>query len=680
MKYYCSLFFLLNFIQIAVYAQDCSGSLGENIFPDGTFGSGTSNILRNDPGIAPGYRYVTTPPPNDGMYTITNNTTSWGSFASDHFIKIRDNSSDPFGYMMVVNASYEPSLFYERTVDICGGTDYQFSADVISLNNPNNGQQYIKPNITFLINDEAVFSSGDIPVDGKWHTYEFSFTSEVTASELKLALRNNAPGGFGNDLALDNIAFRPCGPTIELPDTIIPFCNNQPLNIQSSLGEGFDSPFFQWQVSETGGRNWITIPEATDPELFVNRPIEGNQYRLLVANTAENITKASCRIVSDFSTLAYRPNLNLIEAQICEGDTYQLNGEAYSQEGTYEQLLTAANGCDSLIRINLSYGDPKDLAITGDSIVCDISPAVLDAGEYAAYIWSNGSRARTTTVGQAGNYSVTITNDLGCTASDAFSVQNSELSAELQASPPDCILGTEWEIDVLNIQNGFPPYQFSINGGAFQDLSSFVDLDAGQFEVIVRDQTGCEYEESILLEGRPRLHISLDAPPEVLLGDTVNIRQSINRPMVSYQWSSEEAFSCTDCSMPVFRPLNSGTYALEVMDEEGCTARDSFFIQVTKNRQFYAPNVFSPNGDGINDYFMPMFGNDVARVENFQVFSRWGSLLFEQPESLPNSNDLRWNGRVNGEILPEEVYVWTANIVFIDGESVRVSGDVMLLR
>jgi gliding motility-associated-like protein len=678
MRNFCIFLSFLCLIPLTAIGQDCSGSLGENIFPDGTFGSGVANILRTNPGIAPGYNYTTNPPPNDGDYTITNNTTSWGNFATD-WVNIRDNSPDPFGYMMVVNASFEPGLFYQRTVEICGGTDYQFSADVISMNNPANANQFIKPNISFLINGQVVFSTGDVPIDGNWHTYEFSFTSDIQATELELALRNNAPGGFGNDLALDNISFRPCGPSIELLD-VIPFCGNEPLNIQSSLGDGFDNPVFQWQVSEDEGNSWITIPEANEPELFVNQPIEGNQYRLLVANTPENITRPSCRIVSNFSTLAYRPNLNLIDARICEGDTYQLNGQSYDQEGTFEQLLTAANGCDSLIRINLSYGDPRDVVITGDSIVCDISPAELDAGDYSAYAWSTGARSRAITVGQAGDYSVTVTNELGCTGTAAFSVRNSELSAQLQATPPDCLMGTEWEIDVVNIQDGFPPIQFRLNDGPFQDMSNFADLDAGTYEVTIRDQTGCEYSESIVLEGRPRLSVTVEARSEVLLGDTVMVRQSTNRPVVSYAWSPEEGFSCTDCSAPIFRPLNSGDYFLEVTDDEGCTALDSFFIQVTKNRSFYAPNAFSPNGDGVNDYFMPLFGNDVGRIENFRVFSRWGSLLFERPEGLPNSTDLRWNGRSNGEILPKGVYIWTANIVFIDGVSVQASGDVMLLR
>ncbi|MBP9872806.1 MAG: hypothetical protein KBC60_02155, partial [Haliscomenobacter sp.] len=56
----------------------CTGNLGSNIFLRGNFGSGPSNVLLPDPKLAPGYIYQPSPPPNDGYYTITNNTSNWG--------------------------------------------------------------------------------------------------------------------------------------------------------------------------------------------------------------------------------------------------------------------------------------------------------------------------------------------------------------------------------------------------------------------------------------------------------------------------------------------------------------------------------------------------------------------------------------------------------------------------
>ncbi|MBK7939178.1 MAG: hypothetical protein IPJ82_19820 [Lewinellaceae bacterium] len=97
----------------------CTGNLGDNIFPDGDFGSGLPNVIPVNPNLAPGYTYQKNPPPNDGSYSIANSTVGWGSFAANTWIKIEDKGPEPNGYMMVVNASYQPGLFYQKVVQVC---------------------------------------------------------------------------------------------------------------------------------------------------------------------------------------------------------------------------------------------------------------------------------------------------------------------------------------------------------------------------------------------------------------------------------------------------------------------------------------------------------------------------------------------------------------------------------
>jgi len=121
--YRLMILFLLNGISFGLFAQACDGNLGENIFEEGDFGSGANNILLPDPMIAPGYAYNASPPPVDGLYVITNNTGAWSGLFTT-WLNIRDNSSDPNGYMMVVNASFEPGSFYEQQVDgLCENCD-----------------------------------------------------------------------------------------------------------------------------------------------------------------------------------------------------------------------------------------------------------------------------------------------------------------------------------------------------------------------------------------------------------------------------------------------------------------------------------------------------------------------------------------------------------------------------
>ena len=155
-KYFFFFTAVLFFLSVVQLPAQCTGNLGDNIFTDGDFGSGAANILTPDPQIAPGYTYEFNPPPVDGSYTITNNTTSWGSFASN-WANIGDNSSDPNGYMMVVNASFDPGLFYQQQVDdLCDNTLYVFSADVYNLII---GLNEIKPNVSFLLDGNVVYET-----------------------------------------------------------------------------------------------------------------------------------------------------------------------------------------------------------------------------------------------------------------------------------------------------------------------------------------------------------------------------------------------------------------------------------------------------------------------------------------------------------------------------------------
>jgi len=123
--------FIFCFQQLA--GQDiCAGNLGENIFLNGDFGSGSDVVLLTDPRIALSYFYEINPPPFDGEYTITNNS-NWASKYGT-WLGIGDNSDDPNGYMMVVNADFTPGIFFEQIVDgLCENTNYAFSADIINM-------------------------------------------------------------------------------------------------------------------------------------------------------------------------------------------------------------------------------------------------------------------------------------------------------------------------------------------------------------------------------------------------------------------------------------------------------------------------------------------------------------------------------------------------------------------
>ncbi|MBL7764255.1 MAG: gliding motility-associated C-terminal domain-containing protein [Chitinophagaceae bacterium] len=288
-------------ISQAIHAQLCTGSLGDPVVSI-TFGSGNDNS-----GYAPtnAYSYTNSTCPNDGSYTITRSTAN--CFGNTWHTVNRDHTGN--GAFMLVNASYTPGDFFVATVkDLCPNTDYEFAAWIMNVLN----RDGIRPNITFTIEapDGTVlqdFSTGDIPESSQaeWKQYGFYFTTPANNPVIILRMRNNAPGGLGNDLALDDITFRPCGPIIKSviqgnTDTVhICKGNTNLYTITADASADYISPAFQWQISNDTGRTWRDIPGANSMS-YLRQPTSVGLYEYRVAVTEQNAASIlSCRIASN---------------------------------------------------------------------------------------------------------------------------------------------------------------------------------------------------------------------------------------------------------------------------------------------------------------------------------------------------------------------------------------------
>jgi gliding motility-associated-like protein len=593
----------------------CNGTLGENIFTDGDFGSGAVNVLPSDlNGYAPGFVYQASPPPNDGFYTITNNTSTWGSFAAAAWINIGDNSPDPEGYMMVINASFDPGVFYKKTVDnLCENTFYQFSADVISLLNLNSNE--IKPNLDFLIDGVVQYSTGLVPNNTQWNNYGFTFTSAPGTTSLTLSIRNNAPGGLGNDLAIDNISFQACGPEIDASAAGTFFCAGQPATINAAVfGTQYPNPYFQWQISTDNGMTWNDVVGENSNSLFINNPVGGNLYRTLVANSIGTIGNSKCRVISNEVEMLESPDEFVRFDTLCQGLELQIGNSIYNTTGMYIDSLIASNGCDSNVITFLEMA--PDLGITAD----------------------------------------------------------------LEIVPPACPEENNGSIIISNIQNGSGTYTFSINGEPSQTNPIIENLPQGSYSINIMDSYQCELTLNAVLVDPLAVQIDLGEDVTIKLGESYNVQVQSNLPIESFIWLETEGLNCsTDCLNPTLSPLETTTYALLARDENDCTTIDSITITVDKTRNVFIPNAFSPNSDGYNDYFTIYGGIDVEEVVSFQVFNRWGNVVFSRNNFQPNDDLIGWNGFFKGKNVNSGVYIFTAEILFKDGLKERFSGDVTVV-
>jgi gliding motility-associated-like protein len=624
-------------------SQQCLGSLGDKIV-NITFGAGQNpgNPLS---AATTNYNYVNSDCPIDGNYTVRNNTQScfgntWHTLTSDH-------TGDANGYFMLVNASYTPSAFFVDTIrGLCASSTYVFGAWILNVLKPsacnNSG---VKPNITFTIEklDGTVVGTGNTndingDISPTWKFNEFTFTTPANVFDVVIRIVNNSVGGCGNDIALDDITFRRCGPKITpsisgTNTTTTKLCegSSQSFTLNAQVSAGFNNPVYQWQQSFNGNA-YSDITGANSLNYTTNfTPVNAigvYTFRLAVGEQG-NINNLNCRILSEPITISIlkNPVVNIdAHGAFCQNDSIKLNAT-----GAAQYVWSGPN-----------------------NFTANTNPLFVPNAQQST----------------AGNYAVIGTDADGCKGSSATLV-NVNPAPTASVSFLDTVICADKKIQLFasggNIYEWFPVITISNNN----DQTPFVNpIDTTTYFVIVRNQFNCS--DTALVNVNVIKKVIVHAGEDrVIVGNTnIQLQGSIQGGYANFYWTTTASLTNANTLAPsTFITADTKFYLTATALKNCGDVTDEVNIKVYNG--IYIPNTFSPNADNTNDTW------NIPALEAFPlheliVYNRYGQIVFERKQSLQ-----KWDGKFKGEYLPIGTYTY---LIDLKNGTPILKGTVLIIR
>lgn len=417
----------------------------------------------------------------------------------------------------------------------------------------------------------------------------------------------------------------------------------------------------------------------------------------------ETIDTAACNgvpsgAISFFVTLGKLPIIYELSSPLLEEvltDTIQASEEVIQFDslaaGGY--LLILQDTLNGYKEFNLSVPEPTVMSHTwevddlnGFQLICNgdqnafLEIVVSGGTQPYSYLWDTGDQTAGMTDLDADTYKVTVTDANGCQLVESLNLEEPPpLSTELDIIKPNCEDLSAGIISIMGIEGGVEPYEFQLKGeSAFSSRMSYPRLEAGDYVLAVKDANGCQKEIDVNLPAPAIPELQFEKEIYIDLGEEVQLHLDATVPIAHTIWEGMDGLSCYDCNSPVAMPLETQTFTVTATSVDSCTATERLTIFVDKKRDVFVPNIFSPNGDGINDRLVIHGGPEVVNINSFQVFARWGGMVFEANNLLPNEESGMWDGTFGGKRLRPDVFIWKATITFIDGVEKEYFGDVVI--
>lgn len=345
---------------------------------------------------------------------------------------------------------------------------------------------------------------------------------------------------------------------------------------------------------------------------------------------------------------------------------------------------TCAASRDTLIQIYQVIADVtlNGVSIVEDTVLCYEEPMIILDNSSNANTWDWEVQGNEYTGTTSPPYEITIGTSeliLEITNSDWGCTDSIHRNITVLALPPAEAQGGEACLGqtVQLLASGGATYEWL--PGDFLDSSGVIDPisstpETMQYTVLVTDTNGCQSTADAFV-------YIVDPAPVVDWDTTLIIGASVEYIDVSitqgiYTWSPPDGLSCLDCPDPDVFTLEDMTYEVLIEDSLGCFSTTQYYkIKVLPLGSIDIPDVFTPNGDGVND-FLYVNGWGVEELISFEIYNRWGELVFE-------TNDIKigWDGSYKGVIQNSDTYAFVVRVKnYISDVPVEFKGHINLLK
>lgn len=387
-------------------------------------------------------------------------------------------------------------------------------------------------------------------------------------------------------------------------------------------------------------------------------------------------------VVSNIGTLTSLGSNNYLISNITVDTDVQIT----ATNGSGQCIATAvidAPDCECTLTIsNL----PDQLSLCpGESIELEAQVTGGKGAVTSFWVVDNDSLFQNTLdIDMAGTFVFTSFDELGCKEDHEVDVIiYEEMIADITAVDITCPGDRDGSIILHGITGGNGPFFISVNGGPGTPVSSFPHiisgLSAGNFLIEITDGFSCVIETTVPILSASTESLSLGPDQTILAGDSILISPNISFIPDSFYWQGDVSFLDVTKLDNWIQPDVDQTIELFGIDEKGCLYSDDITIRVLLTSSVYVPTVFSPNGDGLNDVIGPIADGSVISFELFEVYTRWGELVYSVTNFTP-ADQKAWDGTRGGKMFQPGVFVYRLSATNKRGTEIKAYGDFTLVR